>query len=29
MPADMGGDADLKGNPKLAPYCDCVAGPRG
>ncbi len=27
LPAEYGGESDLKGNPKLAPYCDCLAVP--
>jgi len=27
LPADMGGESDLKGHAKLGPYCDCVSIP--
>ena len=27
IPADIGGESDLKGHAKLAPYCNCVAIP--
>ncbi|QBE63435.1 hypothetical protein [Pseudoduganella lutea] len=27
IPAEYGGESDLKGHAKLAPYCDCVAIP--